>query len=210
VIERFFALAKQWRGIATRFDKLAITYRAGATLCAILTWVRLLGDTKAGREVVGDGVYGPRGRRFHHLDGGECGTAELPPPVFPRLRSLRFSSFLKGKEREQGFRPRFRKSETARCSPLTTSFVGKEKEWGFRPQFRISARPRGALRPVRRTSVARPVILRPPGDRPVRRTHRRHAARCTASDVRRRDGGRSRTSARPGRRARARSAPGPW
>lgn len=45
VIERFFALAKQWRGIATRFDKLAITYRAGITLCAILTWVRLLGDT---------------------------------------------------------------------------------------------------------------------------------------------------------------------
>lgn len=32
VIERFFALAKQWRGIATRCDKLAITYRAGATL----------------------------------------------------------------------------------------------------------------------------------------------------------------------------------
>jgi hypothetical protein len=32
VIERFFALAKQWWGIATRFDKLAITYRAGVTL----------------------------------------------------------------------------------------------------------------------------------------------------------------------------------
>ena len=31
--------------IATRFDKLAITYGAGVTLCAILTWVRLLGDT---------------------------------------------------------------------------------------------------------------------------------------------------------------------
>lgn len=45
VIERHFALAKQWRGIATRFDKLAITYRAGVTLCAILTWTRLLGDT---------------------------------------------------------------------------------------------------------------------------------------------------------------------
>lgn len=40
VIERFFALAKQWRGIATRYDKLAITYRAGVTLCAILTWLR--------------------------------------------------------------------------------------------------------------------------------------------------------------------------
>jgi len=45
VIERFFALAKQWRGIATRFDKLAITYRAGIILCAILTWTRLLRDT---------------------------------------------------------------------------------------------------------------------------------------------------------------------
>lgn len=45
VVQRFFALAKQWRGIATRYDKLAITYRAGVTLCAILTWQRLLGDT---------------------------------------------------------------------------------------------------------------------------------------------------------------------
>ena len=45
VVERYFALAKQWRGIATRFDKLAITYRGGVTLCAILTWVRLMGDT---------------------------------------------------------------------------------------------------------------------------------------------------------------------
>ncbi|GEB45502.1 hypothetical protein MTE01_14470 [Microbacterium testaceum] len=40
VVERFFALAKQWRGIATRFDKLAITYRAGIALCAVLTWLR--------------------------------------------------------------------------------------------------------------------------------------------------------------------------
>jgi transposase len=45
VVERFFALAKQWRAIATRYDKLAITYRAGVTLCAILTWLHLKGDT---------------------------------------------------------------------------------------------------------------------------------------------------------------------
>jgi transposase len=44
VIERSFALAKQWRGIATRFDKLALTYRAGVVLCAVLTWTRLLAD----------------------------------------------------------------------------------------------------------------------------------------------------------------------
>ncbi|MDJ1372639.1 IS5/IS1182 family transposase, partial [Gulosibacter molinativorax] len=39
-----FALVKQWRGIATRYDKLAITYRAGAVLHAVLTWATLLGD----------------------------------------------------------------------------------------------------------------------------------------------------------------------
>jgi transposase len=45
VVERHFALAKQWRGLATRYDKLAITYRAGTVLSACITWSRLLGDT---------------------------------------------------------------------------------------------------------------------------------------------------------------------
>nr|WP_306232514.1 IS5 family transposase [Agrococcus sp. REN33] len=44
VVERSFALAKQWRGIATRYDKLATTYRAGVVLHACLTWAALLGD----------------------------------------------------------------------------------------------------------------------------------------------------------------------
>jgi transposase len=43
-VERHFALAKQWRGLATRYDKLAITYRAAAVLSACITWSRLLGD----------------------------------------------------------------------------------------------------------------------------------------------------------------------
>ena len=43
VVERSFALAKQWRALATRYDKLAIT--AAVTLCAVLTWLRTLGDT---------------------------------------------------------------------------------------------------------------------------------------------------------------------
>ncbi|GAA1323841.1 hypothetical protein GCM10009647_058970 [Streptomyces sanglieri] len=30
VVERSFALLKQWRGLATRFDKLAIVYRSAA------------------------------------------------------------------------------------------------------------------------------------------------------------------------------------
>lgn len=40
VVERHFNLAKQWRAIATRYDKLAITYRATAVLCAITSWLR--------------------------------------------------------------------------------------------------------------------------------------------------------------------------
>lgn len=39
VVERSFARNKQWRGIATRYDKLAITYRAGAVLNACLAWL---------------------------------------------------------------------------------------------------------------------------------------------------------------------------
>lgn len=40
VVERQFGLAKQWRGIATRYEKLAITYRATAVLCEVLAWLR--------------------------------------------------------------------------------------------------------------------------------------------------------------------------
>jgi hypothetical protein len=36
---------KQWRGLATRYDKLAIVYRAAAVLAAVITWLRHLGDT---------------------------------------------------------------------------------------------------------------------------------------------------------------------
>ena len=31
--------------VATRYDKLAITYRAAVTISAILTWLRHMGDT---------------------------------------------------------------------------------------------------------------------------------------------------------------------
>ena len=46
VVERSFNALKHWRGLATRYDKLAITYRGGAVLAAILAWLRTpLGDT---------------------------------------------------------------------------------------------------------------------------------------------------------------------
>lgn len=45
VVERSFSLTKQWRGLATRYDKLALTYRAAAVLQACIRWLRLLGDT---------------------------------------------------------------------------------------------------------------------------------------------------------------------
>jgi len=45
VIERSFNVVKQWRGLATRYDKLAIVYRGGAVLRAITIWLTHLSDT---------------------------------------------------------------------------------------------------------------------------------------------------------------------
>ena len=45
VIERSFNVVKQWRGLATRYDKLAIVYRAAAILRAITIWLPYLSDT---------------------------------------------------------------------------------------------------------------------------------------------------------------------
>ena len=38
VIERGFNSLKQWRGLASRYDKLAVNYRGGALLRAIVIW----------------------------------------------------------------------------------------------------------------------------------------------------------------------------
>jgi transposase len=35
VVERSLNQFEQWRGLATRCDKLALTYRGGVVLCAI-------------------------------------------------------------------------------------------------------------------------------------------------------------------------------
>jgi transposase len=42
VVERSFNEDKQWRGLATRYDKLALTYRGGAVLRAITLWLKRL------------------------------------------------------------------------------------------------------------------------------------------------------------------------
>ena len=39
VVERFFNRMKNWRGLASRFDKHALTYRGGVVLAAILDWL---------------------------------------------------------------------------------------------------------------------------------------------------------------------------
>jgi transposase len=44
VIERGFNIVKQWRGLATHYDKLAIVYRGGAVLRAITVWAAHLSD----------------------------------------------------------------------------------------------------------------------------------------------------------------------
>lgn len=40
VVERSFNDHKQWRGLATRYDKLASVYRGGVVLRAITIWLR--------------------------------------------------------------------------------------------------------------------------------------------------------------------------
>jgi putative transposase len=40
VVERSFNDYKQWRGLATRYDKLATVYRGGVVLRAITIWLR--------------------------------------------------------------------------------------------------------------------------------------------------------------------------
>ena len=44
VVERSFCNLKQWRALATRYDKLALTYRAGVVLSAVCIWLRHLAD----------------------------------------------------------------------------------------------------------------------------------------------------------------------
>ena len=42
VVERSFNTVKQWRGLATRYDKLAIVYRGAGVLRAITIWPKHL------------------------------------------------------------------------------------------------------------------------------------------------------------------------
>ena len=39
LVERFFCKLKQYRGIATRFDKLATTFLAGVLLVCVIIWL---------------------------------------------------------------------------------------------------------------------------------------------------------------------------
>ena len=45
VVERNFNDVKQWLALATRYDKLAIVYRAAAVLRAVTLWLPHLSDT---------------------------------------------------------------------------------------------------------------------------------------------------------------------
>jgi transposase len=40
LVERCFAKLKQWRAIATRFDKLASRYLAGTAIASLMLWLR--------------------------------------------------------------------------------------------------------------------------------------------------------------------------
>jgi transposase len=44
VVERSFNTLRQWRSLATRYDKLALTDRSATVLHAVVIWSTLLGD----------------------------------------------------------------------------------------------------------------------------------------------------------------------
>jgi putative transposase len=39
VVERIFSFFKNWRGLASRYDKYALVYRGGVVLAAIMLWL---------------------------------------------------------------------------------------------------------------------------------------------------------------------------
>lgn len=45
VVEQAFTQLKQWRVLATRYNKHAVVYRAGLVLGSIVLWLRTKGDT---------------------------------------------------------------------------------------------------------------------------------------------------------------------
>lgn len=45
VVERPFNTCKQWRGLATRYDKHVTCYRAAHLISAIITWLEVIRDT---------------------------------------------------------------------------------------------------------------------------------------------------------------------
>ncbi len=94
VIERCFNHLRQWRGIATRYEKTAQSYEAAVTLASLLTWARYrmtslvaVADSRAparrahsaghrAQEAVED-LIGGEGRGDRH---SEAQTAFLPGP----------------------------------------------------------------------------------------------------------------------------------
>ena len=44
-IERHYCRNKQWRGLATRYYKHAVTYRAAVVHNAVIAWTKQLSDT---------------------------------------------------------------------------------------------------------------------------------------------------------------------
>ena len=76
MIERSFNDHKQWRGLASRYDKLALVYRGGIVLRAILIWLR----QQQGHTPYGAGRnFGPAGRAAEHARTSARGARS--PPV---------------------------------------------------------------------------------------------------------------------------------
>jgi transposase len=76
VVERSFNLLKQWRGLATRYDKLAVIYRGAAVLAAIVAWLKALKLAELGVDAIVLSNHG----------GRQLDRAPVPFQLLPSVR----------------------------------------------------------------------------------------------------------------------------
>jgi hypothetical protein len=90
VIKRFFNRMKNWRGVASRFDGLAVVFRGGVILAAIVDWLRQRaknGLSSAQGHRRADLQTDPRrtDRRASLRCEARPQLARMPPPRLPQL-----------------------------------------------------------------------------------------------------------------------------
>src|SRR5690606_16988815 len=92
VVERCFNFVKQWRGLASRYDKTARSYAAGLCLSAALQWIQQHGLIKPSKSAVrltdGSLIRTPAGSEFLRVTSADTTLPRSMPRVSQSFWSL--------------------------------------------------------------------------------------------------------------------------